>query len=54
MRQEVVLEEEVQQQIELIKASPQEAKTRRVGLRENLRRPPALGLEPRVTFICKA
>ncbi len=38
MVQEVVLEEEVQQQIELIKAPPQETKTGWVGLSENLRR----------------
>ncbi len=44
VRQEMVLEEEVQQQVELIEALPQEAKTGRVGLCQNLGRSPALGL----------
>lgn len=37
MGQEVVLEEEVQQQVELIKVSPQESEAGRVGLCEDLR-----------------
>lgn len=36
MRQEVVLQEKVQQQVELIEASPQDAKTGWVGLGQNL------------------
>lgn len=36
MRQEVVLQEKVQQQVELIEALPQDAKARRVGLGQNL------------------
>lgn len=50
MRQEVVLEEEVQQQVELFKASPQEAKAGRVRLSQNLGRIRGL----RLKFICKA
>lgn len=50
MRQEVVLEEEVQQQVELFEASPQEAKAGRVGLSQNLRSIREL----RLKCICKA
>lgn len=38
MGQEVVLEDEVQQQVELIKVSPQEGEAGRVGLCQDLRR----------------
>lgn len=38
MGQEVVLEDEVQQQVQLIKVSPQEGESGRVGLCQDLRR----------------
>lgn len=38
MRQEVVLEKEVEQQVELIEALPQEAEAGWIGLCQNLRR----------------
>lgn len=47
MAQEVVLEEKIQQQVELVEASPQETVARGVGFSQNLSNPENLGLRLR-------